>query len=459
MRTTKSRRLISRKLVAGFVAIAVVGLVAGAVGCAGKPNPGYPTPTAEAPAVMPQPDQFGIVKAEQWKDIYPNQYNSYLKNADNAPIYEEYTAEGVDDTTSALYEGYTPKPNDKADYTHDLYPEIQTLGKGYGYAKYYTEPASHVYSLWTVTHNGRVGDGSKTKTGCITCKTPQFSKDVDAEGNEIFSKPFNDYIYKYDENISCASCHGNDPTTLRVDRAGWTVAMGDDADKYSLQGQVCGQCHCDYSMDPVTSVPTSPYDGVASMVPDKALQWYDDHNYVDWTYETTGAKMIAVRHAEYEFNYGGEGNHMTNMGYDCNDCHMPATFAEDGTAYSDHNWQSPLDNEDLIKRDCSTCHKDIKAEVKAWQDELDGRDHQDGLRCEKFVHNFEDAIAKGTLTDEQTSRLQYIQRAATYYWNFVGAENSEGAHNPQLVRDTLSKCEALLDEADGILGVSSVVES
>lgn len=34
--------------------------------------------------------------------------------------------------------------------------------------------------------------------------------------------------------------------------------------------------------------------------------------------------MLAVRHAEYEFNYGGEGNHMTNLGYDCNDCNMAA---------------------------------------------------------------------------------------------------------------------------------------
>lgn len=44
-------------------------------------------------------------------------------------------------------------------------------------------------------------------------------------------------------------------------------------------------------------------------------------------YESTGAKMLAVRHAEYEFNYGGEGNHMTNLGYDCNDCHMAAKYA------------------------------------------------------------------------------------------------------------------------------------
>ena len=167
--------------------------------------------------------------------------------------------------------------------------------------------------------------------------------------------------------------------------------------------------------------------------------------------------MLAIRHAEYEYCYGGEGNHMTNMGYDCNDCHMAPTFAADGTAYSDHYWESPLLNEDLIERDCSTCHKDIKAEVKTWQDELDGRTHSVGLRCEAFIHNFEDALAAGGLSDEQVSRHQWIQRASCYYWNFVAAENSEGAHNPTLTTDTLDKADALLDEADGILGVSSVI--
>ncbi len=39
------------------------------------------------------------------------------------------------DTTSALPEGYQPTDSHKANYL-ELYPEIKTLGKGYGYAKY-----------------------------------------------------------------------------------------------------------------------------------------------------------------------------------------------------------------------------------------------------------------------------------------------------------------------------------
>ncbi|MBQ6586180.1 MAG: ammonia-forming cytochrome c nitrite reductase subunit c552 [Coriobacteriales bacterium] len=440
-----------KKLLALVAVLGAVAVIA-AVGCAGKPNPGYPTPRAERAAVTPAPDKFGVVKAEQWKDIYPLQYESYMMNGLNKPPAWEYDAAADTTTVDSQYK-QADFIDEKADYL-EMYPEIKTLGKGYGYAKYYTEPAGHVYSLWSVTHNGRVND--KTKAGCITCKTPQFSNDVDKYGDEIFQDNFFERIAQYDENISCASCHANDPTTLEVDRKDWRRAMGEDATRVPLQGQVCGQCHCDYSMDPVTGVATSPYyGGVASMTPDSALQWYDEHGYVDWTYESTGAQMLAVRHAEFEFCYGGEGSHMINMGYNCNDCHMAAKFSEDGVAYSDHYWSSPLENADLIARDCSTCHKDITAEVRAWQEELDGRAHQIGLRAEQFVFNFEDAVKAGTLSDEELARLQYIQRAACYYWNFVTAENSEGAHNPTLVNDTLDKAEALLDEGDQILGKSS----
>ena len=365
---------------------------------------------------------------------------------------------------------------------------IKTLGKGYGYAKYYTEPASHVYSMWTVTHNGRVGDGSKTKAACITCKSPQYSNLVDMEGTEVHARPFNDVVGEIDENISCASCHANTPMKdgkvyLEVDRAEWIRSMGDDAGN-TIEGEVCGQCHCDYSMAPGTSIPTSPYDnGRTDMVPEKALQWYDDHNYVDWTYASTGAKMLAIRHAEYEFIYGGDndilpmGSHMQNLGYDCGDCHMATTTAEDGTVYASHEWISPLDNKELIDRDCSSCHADIVAEVRAIQNEIDPATTVLGQRCEQYIKNLEtkvateqddaanpgtkvlkldEALAASNGIDAATlERLQWIQRASCYYWNLAAAENSEGAHNPTYYRYCLDKGNELLDEGDKLLGMSS----
>ena len=491
----------NKKLLITICALAVVAVVAGIAACAPKANTnayGNPMVNVQQADISPTPDKFGVVKADQWKDAYPYEYMSYLSNASNTPPAADYLntsddawcAEGAtkEDTTSTLPEDWEYVDAGKLDYL-ETNPEIKTLGKGYGYAKYYTEPASHVFSLWSVSHNGRVNDGTKTKAACITCKSPQYSNLVDMEDEEVHLRPFNEVIGQLDENISCASCHANTPMKdgkvyLEVDRAEWVRSMGADAGN-TIEGEVCGQCHCDYSMAPGTSIPTSPYDnGRSDMVPEKALQWYDDHDFVDWTYASTGAKMLAIRHAEYEFNYGGDnkilpmGSHMNQLGYDCADCHMATVKAEDGTVYADHHWISPTENDELIERDCKSCHADLKAEVKAWQDEIDGATTVLGQRCEKFIQNLEskvatmqddpnkpgeqalmldEAFAKSNGIDAKTlERLQWIQRASCYYWNLDAAENSEGAHNPTYYRHCLDKGNELLDEGDKLLGMSSV---
>ncbi len=489
----------SKKLLITVAIVAVVGIIVGLAACAPKANTttvGNPTPNVQQSNATPTPDKFGVVKASQWAEEYPYEYKSYLANSTNTPPASdynggEYCAEGypskTEDVTSALPEGYQYVDANKLDYL-ETNPEIKTLGKGYGYAKYYTEPASHVFSVWTVTHNGRVSDGAKTKAACITCKSPQYSNLVDMEGAEVHARPFNDVVGEIDENISCASCHANTPMKdgkvyLEVDRAEWVRSMGADAGN-TIEGEVCGQCHCDYSMAPGTSIPTSPYDnGRVDMVPEKALQWYDDHEFVDWTYASTGAKMLAIRHAEYEFIYGGDndilpmGSHMQNLGYDCGDCHMATTTAEDGTVYASHEWISPLDNKELIDRDCSSCHADIVAEVRAIQNEIDPATTKLGVRCEQFIKNLEtkvateqdDAANPGTKVlklDEEfatsngidattLARLQWLQRASCYYWNLAAAENSEGAHNPTYYKYCLDKGNELLDEGDKLLGMSS----
>lgn len=407
--------------------------------CAPKQNPGIPVPKADAPTSIPEPNSFGVIEAHSWADQYPNQYGTFISNNEK-----------------------NPWPGDNAN-KNELYPEMVTLGKGYGYAKFFMEPGGHTYSLYTVVNNGRVSD--KTKAQCIACKTPNIHFQAEQEGDAAWNANMFETVESYKEGgdslsdaegISCADCHDNqDPSQLKVLRADWVRAMGDEADKRSLSGEVCGQCHCDYSMNPETGEPTSPYDNISGMTPERALQWYDDHGFADWTYESTGAKMIAVRHSEFEYTYGGEANHMTKLGYDCADCHMPVETDADGNAYTSHFWQSPLDNPELIKNDCSNCHKDLPAEVKAMQDSIKPRIHQIGMRAANFVKNFEAALEAGTVSDADKERLQYIQRAATFFWNSAYAENSKGAHNPSLYTKVLDSAESYLNEGDQLLGVES----
>lgn len=441
-------------------------------------------------------DEFGIIESSTWATVYPNQYNTYLENAKNAPgEYQEFLEAGGVDTTSVGTDKVTDFSSNKANYLdEDHYPEIKTLGKGYGYAKYYTEPAGHVYSLWSVKNNGRLGplETSKGTVGCFACKTPQIFRDAEASGDPLYwTRSIQDYADDYfTENISCYNCHGNDPTDLRVERKQWTRALGDDAETVPLQGQVCGQCHCDYSMAPaqvddeeknvhfLKGEPTSPYyGGLDSMTPENALAFYDEYGFADWTYRSTGAKMLSVRHAEFEFCYANGGNFMVkNMGYNCNDCHMPRETDAEGTEYTSHFWTSPLDNPELLEK-CNVCHGDLTTYVHELQQDIDGQTHLLGLRAEQFIFNFEAKVAiekdvdgntaltfdmdtakANGLSEEDVAQLQKLQREACYYWNFAAAENSEGAHNPTFYRELIQKGNELLDEADKILGTSSVVD-
>ena len=476
-----------------FLAVAsstlVVALGLGAVVALGEP--------AEQ-AAAPEPDAHGVISAHSWAEIYPNEYNTYLQNSYNVPPeYDVFIAEGGVDETSVgveLLDGDFSAAAEKADYlADDQAPEIKTLGKGYGYAKYYTEPAGHTYSLWSIAHNGRLGplEESGGKISCFTCKTPQIHYDAAAwEGEGSFwTQPIKEHAYDYDENISCANCHVNDdPTQLSVLRADWQRAMGDDAETVPLQGQVCGQCHCDYSMAPAEPIegapfdagePTSPYyGGLESMTPESALAFYDEYGFCDWTYASTGAKMLAIRHAEFEFCYANGGNKMVAMGYNCNDCHMGVATDEEGNEFTNHCWASPLDNPALLES-CDKCHANMyEGGLAAWvadtQADIDGRTHQLGLRAEQFILNFQDVVAiegedgalvfdmdtalANGLTEDEVAELQQIQREACYYWNLAAAENSEGVHNPGFYEELLAQGNALLDRADEILGVSSVVE-
>lgn len=487
-------------------------------------------------SATPEPDQFGVITADKWAETYPLQYESYKLNSNNVPgyagEYEEITASEPDVTSVGL--DVKTESSKKANYLDDdHYPEIKVIGKGYGYAKYYTEPGGHTYAIWSIEHNGRLGDvrggGTAGILACYACKTPQIHYDaenkggaeswrlgeltpaavaVDVElkvndaGEELpgWKQSATNGADYYTENVSCASCHVNDnPGEMNLVRADWKRVMGAAWESNSLNipqsAMVCGQCHCDYSMalsqtddEYSNGEPTSPYeadtDGTLSNIsPEKAYEFYNNHGIVDWTYASTGAKMLSIRHAEFEIYYVMEGGStMRAQGdYNCADCHMGTKTADDGTAYTSHTWTSPLDDPEIVA-ECNTCHTgdaygpDIETYVKNIQAEQDGRNHELGMRYADFIHKFEAQVAtmqvpeggtdevltldeefaaSNSIDADKLAQLQEIQREACYYWNLPAADNSEGAHNQKLYTKCLDKLEELLNQGDELLGVTS----
>ena len=154
--------------------------------------------------------------------------------------------------------------------------------------------------------------------------------------------------------------------------------------------------------------------------------------------------MIKVQHPEFETCYGGDQGPMMKMGYTCSDCHMSKVKSEDGEEFTDHNWTSPLENAALLEADCSKCHDDLAAEVKAFQDQEEERVTAISEKIAEFVEKF--AAAKDSMSDEDVAKAQQLQREMQFYWDFVMVENSEGAHNPALTWATLYKAEERVDE-------------
>ncbi|WP_172136415.1 ammonia-forming cytochrome c nitrite reductase subunit c552 [Adlercreutzia sp. ZJ473] len=408
-------KIKSKKTVLAGTCVCAIMLVAGLVACAPQSNT---TGSAES-QIMPDQDSFGVVVADEWSGLYPNQYATYEANEANGP------------------------ESGKHNYL-ELYPALNTMYKGYAFALGYDEASSHVYALQSVSNTPRTTQKEQL-ANCITCKTPQFTAQVNSEGDGVYAKKFNDLIGTFTEPISCYNCHENDPKELTVASKFFTEkSMGNDGAKVPMAAQVCGQCHNEYYFNPETKVTTNPYNGLAAMTPEAILAYYDGLGFKDWEHPLTGAKMLKVQHPEFETVYGGKQMHMAELGYSCADCHMGTSVAEDGTSFTNHTWTSPLENADLMKNTCSTCHEDLAGQVKAWQAEEEERVTAISEKIEDYINKL--AAAKDTLSAEDLATAQNLHRTAQFYWDFVMVENSEGAHNPELTFATLDKAEAAVDQ-------------
>ncbi len=408
-----------KKIGLAVACVCSVTLIAGLAACAPQSN--Y-TGSFESEN-MPQEDEYGVIDADQWAGLYPDQYDTYMMNLDNSP------------------------QANKHNYL-ELYPALNTMYKGYAFALGYDEAASHLYSLESVKNTPRTVKKEQL-ANCITCKTPQFTALVNAEGDSVYQQKFNDTINQFTEPISCYNCHMNDPQTLDAPNQYWHNSMGKDWDAVPMEAIVCGQCHNEYYFNSETKVTTNPYKGLAGMTPDAILGYYDDMGFTDWTYPETESKMLKVQHPEFETTYGGSKSYMARIGYSCADCHMGASYDDEGVEFTNHNWTSPLENPELIASKCSTCHEDLTTQVKAIQEKEEARVTEISEKIAKYVDTF--VAKKGQLDPATLERAQYIQRAAQFYWDFVMVENSEGAHNQDLTWQTLDKSEALVDEGLALL--------
>ena len=365
----------------------------------------------------------GVITAEEWGDVYPEIYASYLENNDN---------------------------NYRTDYLEDD-PYLKTVYEGFGFAKDYTSAIGHTYTLEDVYNTER----PHALANCLTCKTPDFTKLVNDMGEDAYSLDFEETYAQMNESVSCYNCHDNlahNEGELVVTHSYVTLALGEEPG-IPAETLTCGQCHIEYYFNPENKATRMPYDSVGAMDPETILAYYNEMGFSDWTQESTGTGLLKVQHPELETFLGTGSVHAATM--NCADCHM-----EDRESYTSHNWQSPLESEAILET-CASCHgdTDMVAKTEAIQAEVTGREKVTGEKLAELKTALADAVASGAYSEDDLNAVRSKYRDAQWYWDFCYVENSEGAHNSALSKRCLDNADALIAEGMELLGTVEVPES
>jgi nitrite reductase (cytochrome c-552) len=352
-----------------------------------------------------------------FKNLFPAEYESYLKNQENNPPALKYNSSEV--KKSKL----------------DQYPYMRTLWAGYAFSKEYNEARGHAYVLSDTigeTKTARIGAASNLT--CMYCKSAQVPGLIEKMGNAFYNTKLLEGNNKdqFHLGISCSDCHDPATMALRVTRPAFIEAMqrrGTPVDKFTneqMRSAVCGQCHVEYFFN--------PKDNLKVYFPwDKGFEWkdiyayYQEQGFSDWTHPQTSQGMVKAQHPEYEMF---QGSVHQNAGLACADCHMPYMKQGD-TKISSHWWTSPFRT---YEQSCSQCHKESEEVMQ--KNVLNIQD-----RVKSALDRAGEANKAAILAIEKTSKIQgfdatklndakQLQRQAQFYWDLISAENSMGFHNP-----------------------------
>ncbi len=400
-------------------AVVASALVVGAVAATpfGIADTSEETPAVDAAALL---EEAAVIPADEWAETYPNEYETWSLNSENA---------------------------ETVDYLEE-YPYLNTLYAGNAFSKDYLSARGHAYTLEDVSATLR----APALANCLSCKTPTMNALISSGEVGVYALPFEDVLALSEESVGCYSCHANSGNQLVVTNTFLNDGVGDDVDSIDPSMLACGQCHNEYYFDPDTKATMLPHDSIESMSPDAILAYYDEIGFSDYTDPQTGVEFIKVQHPELE-TVMGEGFKM--VGYTCADCHMGTATDDEGNEYTSHYFTSPLDNAELLESNCSACHEDLAAEVEAIQTAAEERTNEIGYKLETLTNELAAALEAGSVSDEDFATIAQLDREAMFYWDFVFVENSEGAHNSALTNDCLDKAEERVDEALAMLGVEA----
>lgn len=378
------------------------------------------------------------IDSEAFKDLYPLQYNSYLKTED--------------DTEDTPYSGSIRRSK----FMEDKEPLLPIIFNGYLFALDYKEDRGHAYANIDIVETQRMHENQPG--ACLTCKSSAVPVLIEEMGDGYWGGKFLDEIFPRAEElghspIGCTDCH--EPTTmdLRITRPSFTKGMesqGIDMSnptKNEMRSYVCGQCHVEYYFEPDHTEVVFPWN--EGFTADAQYEHYQtvalDRGFAqDWIHNVSGAPMLKAQHPDFETHT--EGPH-GKAGVSCADCHMPYERVDGKKKISSHWLTSPFKH---MEKACGTCHanRDID-ELRKRVDEIQDT-HVAALHKAQDTlvraHYYINKMITTKISEDKVKDAQQLVREAQWFADFVAAESAAGFHNPQDAMDWLKKSADLSNE-------------
>jgi nitrite reductase (cytochrome c-552) len=214
---------------------------------------------------------------------------------------------------------------------------------------------------------------------------------------------------------------------------------------------LCGQCHVEYNCNPgydPTNPDTSKYtvtmaDRRTNHFPYKdVFELYDHYvnkvHFLDFKHALTGGLLWKAQHPEAEAFYNSRH---AKAGVGCNDCHTPKVKdKKTGKVYTSHFAVTPRVQ---LKETCLRCHdKWTEEEARYVIDSVKAHIKGKMRKAEFWLSALIDKIveAKKLGIDEETIKKAQDQHLKAHIlWEFWTAENSDGFHNPEMAKESLTR--------------------
>lgn len=216
-------------------------------------------------------------------------------------------------------------------------------------------------------------------------------------------------------------------------------------DKYDSRLQ-CGQCHVEYNCNPGTDTktgqPVKMSDRRTNHFPYKDVFGLYDHyvnqiNFLDFKHAITGGMLWKAQHPETETYYNSKH---AKAGVSCDDCHTPKVKNKAGKTYTSHFAVTPRVQ---LKATCLKCHPQWSEEQAKYSiDSVKAHIKGKMRKAEYWLSALIDKIveAKKAGVDEATIKKAQDQHLKAHIlWEYWTAENSDGFHNPEMAKESLTK--------------------